>query len=429
MNIHITAIKRLILGWLTVSALIGGGAYWFGLWQMSQQVATMAKTEVVKVAPEVLKRVNGSPADIRALQAKANDYQTQGFIVVEIYNRAGEMVVQRRSPEATRIEQALDALGPHHLPRGKGIQTERMSLAHNEIIRVLVPLQNGSQVEGHFEGIYLVPADKMQALRQETRRLLAAVFIVVLFTTLLLYPFILSLNRKVHAEAHAILHSNLDLMEVLGSAIAKRDSDTNSHNYRVTIYAVRLAEALGLRKNQIKELIAGAFLHDVGKIGIQDAILLKPDKLTEEEFSIMKQHVPLGLEIISHSAWLHHARDVVGCHHEWFDGSGYPKGLAGTTIPLTARIFAIADVFDAMTSRRPYKEPWSLQTALDTLGRGAGTHFDPTLLTQFLRLAPDLHTRINQVSGHELRRDLRALVEHYWNGRSRETAESFTAKP
>lgn len=416
MNIHIAAIKRLILGWLTVSVLIGGGAYWFGLWQMSQQVVALAETEVIKVAPEVLKHVNGSPSDILALQAKANAYQTQGFVVVEIYNRAGEIVVQKSSPEATKIEQALDALGPHHLPRGKGIQTERMSLEHNEVIRVLVPLLDDNRVEGHFEGVYLVPADKVQALQQETRRLLVAVFIVVLFTTLLLYPFILSLNRKVHAEARAILHSNLDLMEVLGSAIAKRDSDTNSHNYRVTIYAVRLAEALGLGKNQIKELIAGAFLHDVGKIGIQDAILLKPDKLTKEEFSIMKQHVPLGLEIISHSSWLHQARDVVGCHHEWFDGSGYPKGLAGTTIPLTARIFAIADVFDALTSRRPYKEPWPLKTALDMLRQGAGTHFDSRLLAPFLQLVPELHTRINQVSDHELRRDLRVLVERYWNG-------------
>ncbi|MDR3410552.1 MAG: HD-GYP domain-containing protein [Formivibrio sp.] len=418
MNIHIAAIKRLFLGWLTVSVLVGGGAYWFGLWQMSQQVVELAKTEVSRGASEILRRVNGNPADILALQAKAQDYQTQGFVVVEMYNRTGQMVVQRSSPQATPIERALDALGPHHLPRGRGIQTERMTLDNNEVIRVLVPLLNDRTVEGHFEGIYIVPEDKVQALRAETRRLLVAVFVVVLFTTLLLYPFILSLNRKVHAEAHAILHSNIELMEVLGSAIAKRDSDTNWHNYRVTISAVRLAQAIGLHKNQMKELISGAFLHDVGKIGIHDAILLKPGKLDEAEFSVMKQHVTLGLEIISHSAWLHHARDVVGCHHEWFDGTGYPKGLAGSRIPLTARIFAIVDVFDALTSRRPYKEPLPLQTSLDMLRQGEGTHFDPALLDVFMQIAPALHSRFKQGNDHELMHEMHELVEFYWNGQS-----------
>lgn len=293
-----------------------------------------------------------------------------------------------------------------------------MTLDNNEVIRVLVPLLNDRTVEGHFEGIYIVPEDKVQALRAETRRLLVAVFVVVLFTTLLLYPFILSLNRKVHAEAHAILHSNIELMEVLGSAIAKRDSDTNWHNYRVTISAVRLAQAIGLHKNQMKELISGAFLHDVGKIGIHDAILLKPGKLDEAEFSVMKQHVTLGLEIISHSAWLHHARDVVGCHHEWFDGTGYPKGLAGSRIPLTARIFAIVDVFDALTSRRPYKEPLPLQTSLDMLRQGEGTHFDPALLDVFMQIAPALHSRFKQGNDHELMHEMHELVEFYWNGQS-----------
>ena len=117
-------------------------------------------------------------------------------------------------------------------------------------------------------------------------------------------------------------------MEVLGSAIAMRDADTHLHNYRVTVYAIRLAEALGLSKPDIQRLIAGAFLHDVGKIGISDTILLKPPgRLTAQEFQVMRTHVLLGVDIIAKADWLRGARDVVEFHHEKFDGSGYMKGL------------------------------------------------------------------------------------------------------
>lgn len=415
-NIHVVASKRLFLGWLMVSLLIGSGAWWYGVRQINQQVLALAESEVKKVAPEVLKRINGTPMDIMALQTMASDYQTHGFVGIELYNRYGQLVVQKTGVDGKRIESMLDSRGPHKLPEGKEVHAELMRLDNAKIIRVLVPLLENDAVAGHFEGIYVVPEEKLSSLEQQTRNLLITVFAVVLFTTLLLYPFIVSLNRKVHAEAHAILRGNMELMKVLGSAIAKRDSDTNSHNYRVTLYAVRLAEALQMHKHALKELIAGAFLHDVGKIGIQDAILLKPGPLTREEFDIMKQHVALGLDIISHSSWLRHASDVVGNHHEWFDGNGYPKGLAGEAIPLTARVFAIADVFDALTSTRPYKKSLPLEQSLEILREGSGTHFDPRLLEAFLQIAPALHTRFNQVSDHELEKDLQEIVLRYWNG-------------
>ncbi|MFA6310781.1 MAG: HD domain-containing protein, partial [Sterolibacterium sp.] len=125
----------------------------------------------------------------------------------------------------------------------------------------------------------------------------------VLVTTLVLYPVIISLNRNVIKFTRDLLKGNIELMDVLGGAIAKRDSDTNIHNYRVSIYAVRLAEAVDLSKDKILNLIAGAFLHDVGKIGISDNILLKPAKLSEEEFSVMKTHVTLGVDILTKSNW------------------------------------------------------------------------------------------------------------------------------
>ena len=415
-NIHVIACKRLFLGWLTVSLLIGGGTWWYGVHQINQQALTLAETEVNRVASAVLKRVNGTPMDIMALQVMAGDYEARGFVSMELYNQHGQMVVHKAGVDGKRIESILSSRGSSPLPRGKGISGEHIQLGQSQIVRVLVPLIENNIVSGHFEGLYIVPEERIATLRQHTQQLLVTASLVVLLTTLLLYPFIFSLNKKVHIESHTILRGNMELMKVLGSAIAKRDSDTNSHNFRVTLYAARLAETIQMPKNHIKQLIAGAFLHDVGKIGIHDAILLKPGPLDKDEFAIMKQHVGLGLDIISHSNWLRHAYDVVANHHEWFDGSGYPKGLTGDQIPLTARVFSIADVFDALTSTRPYKAALPLEQSLHILQAGAGTHFEPRLVDAFIQIAPDLYQRFTQISDKELEKELEQVVLNYWNG-------------
>jgi HD-GYP domain-containing protein (c-di-GMP phosphodiesterase class II) len=200
----------------------------------------------------------------------------------------------------------------------------------------------------------------------------------------------------------------------LGSAIAKRDSDTDTHNYRVTLYAVRLAEAMELNRDNIESLIVGAFLHDVGKIGIPDQILLKPGRLTAEEFEIMKHHVIFGGEIIQDSNWLKRARDVVLFHHEKFDGSGYPHGIYGKDIPLNARLFAVVDVFDALMSKRPYKEPLLVEEALKILRDGAGKHFDPDVAGTFEFIAPGLYGEIGQADKTYLQAALKTLINKYF---------------
>jgi HD-GYP domain-containing protein (c-di-GMP phosphodiesterase class II) len=205
-------------------------------------------------------------------------------------------------------------------------------------------------------------------------------------------------------------------MEVLGSAIAKRDSDTDAHNYRVTLYSLRLAEIVGLDGNQTRALIKGAFLHDVGKIGILDHILHKPDRLDADEFRAMQYHVNHGLDIVQRSRWLADAADVVGSHHEKYDGSGYPKHLSGEAIPMVARIFAIADVFDALTSRRPYKEPFSFEATMRILSDGRNQHFDPSLVEYFNTIARELYERYSGRDDDELRAEVRAFVKRHFIG-------------
>ncbi|HEX5393451.1 MAG TPA: HD domain-containing phosphohydrolase [Rhodocyclaceae bacterium] len=215
-----------------------------------------------------------------------------------------------------------------------------------------------------------------------------------------------------------LLAANLTTLELLGAAVAKRDSDTGAHNFRVAIYAVRLAEAAGLDGAAIRGLIKGAFLHDVGKIGITDQILLKPGKLDADEFTIMKTHVQHGVDIVAKAPWLEDAVDVVRCHHEKFDGSGYPAGLVGEAIPINARIFAIADVFDALTSRRPYKEPMSVEKSLGIIAESSGSHFDPKLVAVFKPLASVLYADISSKEEDELSGVMRGMVDVYFEDAS-----------
>jgi HD-GYP domain-containing protein (c-di-GMP phosphodiesterase class II) len=191
----------------------------------------------------------------------------------------------------------------------------------------------------------------------------------------------------------------------------------------VSVYSVYLAEAINLPRDQIRSLIKGALLHDVGKIGIRDNILLKSGKLTDDEFTVMKTHVDHGMDLTDHASWLKDAQEVVGSHHEKFDGAGYPDGLKGEAIPLAARIFAITDVFDALTSRRPYKEALSYDASMQILDAGRGTHFDPSLLDSFNAIARNLYDTYSGLDGDKSKEQLDSMTEEYFK---RDVADLLT---
>ncbi len=281
------------------------------------------------------------------------------------------------------------------------------------------------------QAMYAVSDQVLEEIARGTLRTVGLVVLVVLSTTLLLYPVILRLLRHVASLASHVQQANLEVLAVLGGAIAKRDSDTDQHNDRVTIYAVRLAEALGWNDSAMRGLIKGALLHDVGKIGIRDAVLLKPGPLTTEEFSQMRLHVQHGRDIVSRAHWLEDALPVIGGHHEQFDGSGYDQGLAGEAIPAAARLFAIVDVFDALTSQRPYKRALPFAESMALLDQGRGGHFDPDMLDAFARIAPALHARIAGSPDEALKDELQELFRRYFSGDVAEMmrqAEAFAAR-
>jgi HD-GYP domain-containing protein (c-di-GMP phosphodiesterase class II) len=172
----------------------------------------------------------------------------------------------------------------------------------------------------------------------------------------------------------------------LARAIEARDMHTGSHIERVQRYSVELAQRLGLDDEDVWRVGIGAILHDVGKIGVPDAVLNKRASLTPRELEEMRRHPTIGGRLLADNPLLEAARDAVLYHHERWDGTGYPNGLAGHSIPIDGRIVAVADAFDAMTANRPYRACLSLEHATDEIARGAGTQFDPEVVRAFLAL-------------------------------------------
>jgi PAS domain S-box-containing protein len=177
-----------------------------------------------------------------------------------------------------------------------------------------------------------------------------------------------------------------ETIEGWGKALDLRDKETEGHSRRVTEMTVALCQRFGLPPEQLVHVRRGALLHDIGKMGIPDAVLLKPGKLTDEEWVRMKRHPEFAVSLLSPIGYLRSALDIPQYHHEKWDGSGYPLGIKGAAIPMTARAFAVVDVYDALTSNRPYREAWTKERALEHIQNSAGTHFDPAVVQMFIRM-------------------------------------------
>jgi putative nucleotidyltransferase with HDIG domain len=179
--------------------------------------------------------------------------------------------------------------------------------------------------------------------------------------------------------------SHIETLSALASSLDLRERGTGAHSRRVQAYALLLARHLGIRDGvQLETLRMGALLHDIGKIGIPDEVLLKARGLDDAETGVIRRHPELGAKLIGEIGFLEATRELVRSHHEKFDGTGYPRGIRGAAIPLGARIFAVADVYDALTTTRPYRDPYSWTEAREILRRGRGSHFDPDVVDAFL---------------------------------------------
>jgi HD-GYP domain-containing protein (c-di-GMP phosphodiesterase class II) len=409
-------VLRLLMVGVLASALAGASAYFIETERLEETLVDQAALEA-----RALVSVLNVTADRAAPQRKLKDFledhavtSRDFFVLAEMYDGSLRSVGEASLPDFSFVESHFER-DRQSFPELGDTWYNKAVIEGSTYLQVMVPLAGGDdKAVGWFEGIYRLSPETLGAVETDIMRILALTVGAVLMTAAVLYPLMASLQGHIVAAARELLRANIDTLKVLGNAIAKRDSDTNAHNYRVTIYAVRIAEAMGLSESAIRSLIKGSFLHDVGKIAIPDAILLKPGKLDDCEFSEMKTHVIHGLDIIAASAWLKDAADVVGGHHEKIDGTGYPHGIGGDGIPLAARIFAVADVFDALTSERPYKKPMPVDRTMAILEEGLGRHFDARVLEAFRSIMPKVHDEVARRGDGEVEAVAGELLGRYF---------------
>ena len=409
-NVGRTVAARLVLAWLALSLLAGAATLYLELERVSRMVLGLASNEARGLTAHI--EALGSE-HAAALRKQATQFLEGDFVSLRLYDARKDKILEVFDPDTAHAARRLPE-HVHDLAPGEMNHHHMFWIDGRILMQLLLPIEPERGGRGYFEGVYQVDDATLGEIKTGVSRSLALTLGVVLTTAAVLYSVIAVLNRSLVRLSSDLLRSNVELMEVLGSAVALRDSATDAHNYRVTAYAMAVGKALRLPATELRNLIAGAFLHDVGKIGVGDAILLKRGALMPEEIGKMRSHVSLGVGVIAGSSWLRAARDIVEFHHEKFDGSGYLAGLAGDAIPLNARLFAVIDAFDALTSRRPYKEPLSVDAAIAVLERGRGTHFDPALLDAFLGVARAVHAQIVRAGDDVLRRRVRRQVAKHF---------------
>ena len=381
-------------------AIILGAASWFLALNAAEE---LNKGFTIETASHLMEKEGGFSSDQLMLPEEANRVAKNLvrfgiFNVVEIYNSAWDKLAQYGEVRNT-VEHSM--MGDHHsMPPGlkDTLQTSQTLSDGRRVINPIFPIFSDSDsthsVIGYLETLEIIPIWREAQATKVAFITSLLVGLASLLCGLAIYPSIIYLAKQKDLKAEKLFESNIQIIKSLGDAAAKRDSDTGTHSYRVTLIAVKIAEELHLAMPEMVLIIIGGLLHDIGKIGIPDSILLKPGKLTADEMTIMKTHVTHGEEIIQDRTLLHEGWSIVSAHHEKWDGSGYPRGLKGDDIPYVARIFAVADSFDALCAKRPYKDRLDYEATMKIMEEGRGTHFDPDILDVFERISQNIYNCI-----------------------------------
>jgi len=316
-----------------------------------------------KISPRIL-LVDDEPTNLRILRHILQDHYTLSFA------KSGEAALELIAKEKIDLI-LLDVM----MPNMTGLE-------------VCQKLKNNSATQE-------IPVIFVTALRDSGDEERGFEIGAVDYITKPVVPAIVLARVKNHLSLTSVasLHlTHLDLIQRLGRAAEYKDNETGMHVQRMSRYTRELAIAYGFSEDHADDLMMAAPMHDIGKIGIADSILLKPGKLTEDEYEIMKTHVQIGAEILSNprSHLIQLAHIMALSHHEKWDGSGYPNGLSKEDIPIEGRLIAVADVFDALTSERPYKKAWSIDDAVNYIFEQSGSHFDPAIPPLLKKILPKL---------------------------------------
>lgn len=410
-NIHKWLAGRMVLSWIIMSIILAGVIYLYNLKAINNSAAELAIEEAAHLKDhyEKSKGLKDSLASHMDEAVKVGH-----FVNVELYDINKEMIYITSLEDYAFLEKFAEEHDHSDLFKDS-VKYSKKVLDGESYIFVIAPIKDENKViEGYFEGIFHVDSAVFADIYNQIFYSILIVIVALASATLLFYPIILRLNNKIIKHSETLLASNLKMLEILGTATEKRDYDTNDHNIRVTLLATMLGEAYGIRKNKLRGVIKGSMLHDVGKIGIPDNILLKNGKLDSGEMDIMREHVTHGVEIIENHRWLEDALDIIECHHEWYNGEGYMKGLKGDDIPIGARLFAVVDVFDALLVKRPYKEPYSFEATMSIMEKKKGTHFDPKVFDAFAGNVKVFHAELYDKDVQVLDRKMDHIMAKYF---------------
>lgn len=374
-----------------------------------RQRAHTAATYVSEfVAPRLVRQDFVLPAQPRRVQfafALHNVIGKAGINRVIVWNDLGEVLydsldnkddnlIGRKMPLSPFLRRALDGQVQSRLVRSDQGRGRRQQL-----MEVFVPVMvAGADLPVGVYDVLSEIADVRPALLRLKWSVWASVGLGILILYAALFTIVWSASRDLEVQHEALRRAFAGTVRSLANAVDARDMATADHSGRVAEYAVAIAREMGLGDAEVREIQVSGFLHDVGKIGIPDDILAKRGPLTDSEWNFMRRHPLLGYEILQPVAISERIKQAIRHSHEWWDGSGYPDGLAGRRIPLAARVIAVADAFESFTTDRPYRASGDPRKAVEEIQRCAGTQFDPQVVEVFLRI---WHTWAAAVAGQQ----------------------------
>ena len=328
-SIHRMLLLRLGAATIVLSLIFAAIAYYANQQRIEKEVVELAQLRVNQFRQNIRDLLDSTDVLLPAvLERRFDEFIAESgpvvirdghFVLVRIYDQAGQLLLDVEDESFAAIPSVRQLVDNANIATldADDFRVVTTKLEGLPLVGVAVPLNNSAgEIVAQVVGVFAISPEAIAGMRGNILRTMLYVVGLVIATALVIYPIIGRLLDRLSRQTVKLLDSNLEILQVLGGAIAKRDSDTDSHNYRVSIFSVCLAEAVELPRDQIQSLIKGALLHDVGKLGIRDDILLKPGKLSDEEFTIMKTHVDHGMELTDRASWLKDAQPVVGSHHE-----------------------------------------------------------------------------------------------------------------
>ncbi len=415
-EIHGLLVRRILGVCILAILLVVAATSYLEIKKLESTLLSNAQKEARIFVPLFLeqldKRVDSE--NVTVSSSFSDSINHTSFIDVKLLDRQNKIFFEKKRVGADLINKRFLDTGIEPVfgdkPDGNWLFADKQ-IYLNTVIPV-IGLQD-DDVIGHLQAIYRSSLDDTRQIA--TRILLSCLIGVcsVLICGILMYPGLVFFHNRLIKNSSDLNRANNFLLKQLGTALAKSDVGLPEHNHRTLIYAVRLAEKLNLTRSQIRSLIQGAFLHDLGMLDLDSTMLMKPTSLGSKERAQMQGHVKKGAALIKPYRWLRDGKDLIRCHHEKYDGSGYPAGLSHDKIPLEARIFAIVDAFDALTSKRPYREAQELDRAIEMLELESASHFDPVLLAPFIEMAPQLFAIVSKMEGKALERELSGVLKKY----------------